>query len=58
MGIQAKLVITITADLSICLFARYVNNIFILTKDKATADKIFNKFNEQHSNIKFTIEHP
>ena len=47
---------TITADLSICLVGRYVDDIFIMTKDKAAADKIFNKFNQQHSDIKFTIE--
>ena len=29
-----------------------------MTKDKAAADKILNKFNQQHSDIKFTIEHP
>ena len=52
-GILATLVMdvlekmTITADVSICLFARYVNDTFIMTKDKAAADKIFNKFNEQ-----------
>ena len=52
-GILAMLVMdnhegmTITADLSISLFARYVDDIFIMTKDKAAADKIFNKFNEQ-----------
>ena len=49
---------TITADLSICLFACYVDDIFIMIKDKAAADRIFNKFNQQHSDIKFTIEYP
>ena len=47
---------TITADLSIYLFTRYVDDIFILTKFMQQL-KIFNKFNEQHSDIKFTIEH-
>ena len=57
-GILATLVkddlerITITADLSICLFARYVDDIFIITKDKAAADKLFNEFKQQHSDIK------
>ena len=27
-------IMTITTDLSICLFARYVDDIFIMTKDK------------------------
>ena len=49
---------TITAYLSICLLARYDDDIFIMTKDKAAADKIFNKFNQQHSDIKFTNEYP
>ena len=49
---------TITADLTIYLFACYVDDIFIVTKDKAAADKIFNKFIQQHSDIKFNIEHP
>ena len=49
---------TITADLSTCLFARHVGDIFIMKKDKAAADKIFNKFNEQRGKIKLTIEHP
>ena len=29
-----------------------------MTKDKAAADKNFKKFNQNHSDIKFTIEHP
>ena len=43
---------TITAELSISFFARFVYDIFIMTKDKAAADKIFSKFNEQNSDIK------
>ena len=49
--------VTITAHLSICLFAYYVDDIFIMTKDKAAVDKILNKFNQQHSDIKLTVEH-
>ena len=30
---------TITADMSICLFALYVDDFFIMTKDKAAAEK-------------------
>ena len=62
-GILATLVmddlerVTITAHLSICLFAYYVDDIFIMTKDKAAVDKILNKFNQQHSDIKLTVEH-
>ena len=63
-GILATLVMddlerkTITADLNIALYARYVDDIFIVTKDKQGADRIFDKFNNQHNDIKFTIEHP
>ena len=49
---------TITADLRISVYARYVDDIFMLTDTKETANKIYNKFNRQHADIKFTIEHP
>lgn len=43
---------------SLSIYARYVDDIFILTKDKNEADKIFNEINNIDPNINFTIEYP
>jgi hypothetical protein len=43
---------------SLSIYARYVDDIFILTKDKNEADKIYNEINNIDPNINFTIEYP
>jgi len=47
---------TLTADLSIDLYHRYVDDIFILTTNAEQAEIIFEKFNNSHSALKFEIE--
>ena len=43
---------------SLSIYARYVDDIFILTTDKNEADKIFEEINNIDPNINFTIEYP
>ena len=57
-GILAMLMMDDLERMSIFLFAIMFDDTFIMTKDKAAADKFFNKFNEQRNDIKFTIEYP
>ena len=63
-GILATLVMddlersTLTADLSICLYCRYVDDIFIMTTSSQQADTIFAKFNSAHTALKFESEKP
>ena len=40
------------------LYARYVDDILILTTDRATAENILNTINSFDDNIKFTLELP
>jgi len=47
---------TITADLSINLYYRYVDDIFIITTSAYKADQIFQKFNAAHPTLKFEME--
>jgi len=63
-GILATLVMddlerrTLTADMNISVYSRYVDDIFILTNNSDSANAIFHAFNQQHEEIKFTAEHP
>ena len=43
---------------SVGLYTRYVDDIFLLTKCKEEAEKVYDCFNSIDSNIKFEIEHP
>jgi len=49
---------TLTADLAIDLYYRYVDDIFIITTDSTQAHTIFNKFNSSHPTLKFELENP
>lgn len=49
---------TLTADLSIGFYSRYVDDTFILTENASTAQEIFTKLNTSHSTLKFEMENP
>lgn len=63
-GVLATLVMddleraTLTADLAIGIYRRYVDDIFVLTTDANEANKIFSRFNSSHADLKFDIEMP
>ena len=48
----------LTSSPRLCLYARYVDDIFILTTCKEEAENIFNMINNIDTHINFTIEHP
>ena len=48
----------LTADLSISIYTRYVDDIFILTSDHNMGSLITEKFNQAHPTIKFEEERP
>ncbi len=45
-------------DGQIGFYSRYVDDVFLLTKDRNTAEVIHNTFNNIDESIKFEIEHP
>jgi len=63
-GILATLVMddlerqTLTSDLRIGLYARYVDDTFILTENLLAAEEIYNKMNNAHNSLKFEMEKP
>jgi len=48
----------VVEHLNICLYKHYVDDIFILTKDRVEAENIFKIMNGVNEYIKFKIEHP
>jgi len=49
---------TITTFRQLGLYKRYVDDIFIITSDKETANEIWARMNDKDPHIKFEIEHP
>ena len=56
--IEAKALSSLGDDNCIGLYSRYVDDIFIMTKSREEADRIYKVFNNIDSHIKFEIEHP
>jgi hypothetical protein len=53
-----KTIMSQTLELHIGFYERYVDDTIILTGDKKSAKRIFNKANQLHPKIKFEMEHP